>query len=42
MSLFDDTHPDVERAYVRLLRQLAVSRKIEMVDQLYATALSLG
>jgi hypothetical protein len=42
VSPFDDTHPDVERAYVRLLRQLPVWRKIEIVDQPHAAAVSLG
>jgi hypothetical protein len=42
MSLFDDTHPDAERVYLRLLSQAPVWRKMEIVDQLYAMAVSLG
>jgi len=42
MNLFDDTRPKATRVYLRLLSQAPAWKKIEMLDLLYATGVSLA
>ena len=41
-ALFSDTQPEAERVLVELLRQASVSRKLEMLGQMNATARQLA
>jgi len=42
MKLFDDPHPEAEAVYVRLLSQAPAWKKMDIVNQLYLTAVSMG
>jgi len=42
MNLFDDTHPEAEEVYIRLLSQAPAWKKMEVINQLYLTAVSMA
>lgn len=42
MKLFDDTPPEAGKVYVRLLSQAPAWKKMEIVNQLYLTAVSMA
>lgn len=41
MKLFEDTHPEIEKIYIKLIGQLPVWKRVRIIDQLYITAFSM-